>query len=226
VQWFDQDGTCLDAWGQRGAGVGQFEDPAGVAVAGDGTLAVADTWNGRVQVLAPDGDVRVVAQGLYGPRSVLWWPDGRLFIADTGNERILHWRPGMDEAAELVKLDAKPFGLAIAGDRLAVAVPTRSLIALLDPDSGEPRGEVSVPAWPHERETEAYLATLPDGRLLASVEPAGELWLVDVQAGSSARFASGLDGVTGVGVLPDGQVIVALTRNHRLARVGLTVPPG
>jgi sugar lactone lactonase YvrE len=157
---------------------------------------------------------------------VLWWPDGRLFIADTGNERILHWRRGMDEAAELVKLDAKPHGLATAGDRLAVAVPTRSLVALLDPDSGERRGEVSVPAWPSDRETEAYLAALPDGRRLASVEPAGELWLVDVRAGTSARFASGLDGVTGVGVLPDGQVIVALTRSHRLARVGVAIPPG
>jgi hypothetical protein len=81
VRWFDEDGACLDAWGQRGAGVGQFEDPAGVALADDGTLAVADTWNGRVQVLGPAAEPRVVAQGLYGPRAVVWWPDGRLFIA-------------------------------------------------------------------------------------------------------------------------------------------------
>jgi YYY domain-containing protein len=225
VQWYDRHGACLDAWGQRGAGVGQLEDPASVALADDGTLAVADTWNGRVQVLEPRGEVRIAAHGLYGPRGVLWWPDGRLFIADTGNQRVLQWRRGMDEPAELARLDAKPFGLAAAGDRLAVAVPTRSKIVLLDPDSGEPLGEVPVPAWPTERETEAYLAPLGDGRLLASVESAGELWLVDVQASSSARLVSDLDGVTGIGVLPDGQVIVALTRHHRLSRIRVAIPP-
>jgi hypothetical protein len=46
-----------------------------------------------------------------------------------------------------------------------------------------------------------------------------------VEAGSSARLVSGLDGVTGIGVLPDGQVIAALTRDHRLARVRVAVPP-
>ncbi len=225
VQWFDHDGTCLDSWGQRGAAVGQLEDPAGVALAGDGSLAVADTWNGRVQVIEADGEALVVAQGLYGPRGVLWWPDGRLIIADTGNSRLLQWRRGMAEAVPLAGLDAKPFGLAAAGARLAVAVPTRSKIVLLDPDSGEPLGEVQVPAWPPGQEVEAYLAPLPDGRLLASAGLTGELWLIDVQAGSSTRLASGLDGVTGIGVLPDGRVIAALTKDHRLKRVRVEIPP-
>jgi hypothetical protein len=67
------------------------------------------------------------------------------------------------------------WGLAAAGDRLAVALPTRSRIVLLDPDSGEQRGEVAMPAWPAAPETEAYLA--------------------------------------------------ALTRDHRLERVSVTIPP-
>jgi uncharacterized membrane protein len=225
VQWFDRDGTCLDDWGQRGAAVGQLEDPAGVALAGDGTLAIADTWNGRVQVLAPDGEVQVVAQGLYGPRGVLWWHDGRLLIADTGNQRLLQWRRGMAEAVTLTRLDAKPFGLAAVGGKLAVALPTLSRVALLDPDSGAPGGEVRMPAWPADRETEAYLAPLPDGRLLATAGLAGEVWLIDVPAGSSSRLVSGLDGVTGVGVLPEGRVIAALTKDHRLTRVRVEIPP-
>ena len=225
MQWFDRDGACLDRWGARGAGVGQLEDPAGVAVAADGTLAVADTWNGRIQLLSTDGTAAVVASGLYGPRGVLWWRDGRLFIADTGNQRLLQWRRGMAEPTQLVKLDAKPFGLAAAGDRLAVALPTRSRVVLLDPDTGEQRGEVAVPVWPAAPETEACLATLPDGRLVASAGLAGELWLVDPNSGGVTRLASGLDGVTGIAVLPDGRLVAALTRDHRLERLSVTIPP-
>ena len=224
VQWFDRDGVCLDRWGSRGAAVGQFEDAAGVAVAADGALAVADTWNGRVQVLSTDGTVAVVAARLYGPRGVLWWRDGRLFVADTGNRRLLQWRRGMAEAKQLVKLDANPFGLAAAGDRLAVALPTRSRVVLLDPDSGEQRGEIAVPAWPAAPETEAYLAALPDGRLVASAGLSGELWLLDPDSGGATRLATGLDGVTGVAVLPDGRLLAALTRDHRLERVSVTIP--
>jgi DNA-binding beta-propeller fold protein YncE len=36
-------------WGSFGAGDGQFNEPIGVAVDADGTVAVGDTWNGRVQ---------------------------------------------------------------------------------------------------------------------------------------------------------------------------------
>ena len=39
----------LTQWGQEGSGAGQFESPAGVAVASDGSLYVADTGNHRIQ---------------------------------------------------------------------------------------------------------------------------------------------------------------------------------
>jgi sugar lactone lactonase YvrE len=227
VQWFDRDGACLDRWGQRGAGVGQFEDPAGVAVAGDGTLAVADTWNGRVQVLEPGGAALVAVQGLYGPRGVLWWHDDVLFIADTGNQRVLRWSPGDHEPVVVAALAAKPIGLARAGELLAVALPAAGHIALLDPTSGAIRTTLEVPSWRGGKEVEAYLATLPDGRLAASSPEAGRLWLVD--PGGEARpkeLADGLQGASGVGILPDGTVVVSLTWGHRLARVPLAIPPG
>jgi YYY domain-containing protein len=226
VQWFDRDGVCLDRWGERGGGVGQFEDPAGVAVAADGTLAVADTWNGRIQVLGPDDAATIAADGLYGPRGVFWWHDGRLFIADTGNQRVLQWRRGMDEAVTLTEFTAKPVGLARTGDLLAVALPAAGHIALLDPASGATRTTLEVPSWHGGREVEAYLAALPDGRLLASSPEAGKLWLVDPKGQPAPlEFRHGLHGASGVGVLPDGTVVVALTWEHRLARFPLAGAP-
>ena len=47
---FDPNGTLAFAFGSEGSGEGQFSAPEGVAVYHDGTIAVADTGNNRVQV--------------------------------------------------------------------------------------------------------------------------------------------------------------------------------
>jgi sugar lactone lactonase YvrE len=75
--------------------------PSGVAMAPDGTLFVADTTGHRVWAIAPTGDRRVVAGGVYGyrdgpsteallryPTDVAIGPDGTCYVADGGNHRI------------------------------------------------------------------------------------------------------------------------------------------
>jgi len=47
----------VGAWGIRGDGPGQFDDPTGLVVAG-GEVFVADARNGRIQVFGPDGTFR------------------------------------------------------------------------------------------------------------------------------------------------------------------------
>ncbi|MEX0637734.1 MAG: hypothetical protein WD155_03260, partial [Burkholderiales bacterium] len=44
----------VTAWGEKGNGPGQFNDPVGVAVA-DGEVFVSDSRNGRIQVFDFDG---------------------------------------------------------------------------------------------------------------------------------------------------------------------------
>ena len=78
--------------------------PAGIAVAGDGTIYFADTWNQRVRAIAPDGTIRTVAGNgarhyggdggpateayLGNPASVAVDAAGNLYIADPRHSHI------------------------------------------------------------------------------------------------------------------------------------------
>jgi DNA-binding beta-propeller fold protein YncE len=87
----------LAAWGGPGTGPGLFRQPCQVAVRGD-ELLVADTWNGRVQVLDREGRyLRTFAGGVYGPRGIAVAPDGTVYVSDTGNHRVRRFdRAGAD----------------------------------------------------------------------------------------------------------------------------------
>ena len=54
VQRFSAEGEFLGSFGASGGRHGQFDDPQGVAVGGDGVLYVADTGNHRVQAFAAE----------------------------------------------------------------------------------------------------------------------------------------------------------------------------
>jgi DNA-binding beta-propeller fold protein YncE len=104
-------GGCVDpdGSGPLALGDGQFQEPWGVAVAGDGTIFVADTWNGRIQVFDREGNfVRKWGYfnttngtlgdplALFGPRGIAIDSGGYLLVADTGNKRIVQFTPSGD----------------------------------------------------------------------------------------------------------------------------------
>ena len=79
-----------------------FSDPFGVAIADDGTIYVADAGeSNRIRKILPDGSVTTLAGGREGfadgigtsasfntPSALTLGPDGNLYVADTGNNRI------------------------------------------------------------------------------------------------------------------------------------------
>ncbi|HEY0366831.1 MAG TPA: NHL repeat-containing protein, partial [Pyrinomonadaceae bacterium] len=79
-----------------------FSDPFGVAIADDGTVYVADAGeSNRIRKISPDGNVTTLAGGSEGfadgigpsasfntPSALALGPDGNLYVADTGNNRI------------------------------------------------------------------------------------------------------------------------------------------
>ncbi len=116
---FDRDGGSLGGWGGRGSGEFGFRELCGLAIAGD-ALYVADTWNGRVRAYTVDGLLRASAAELYGPRGIAVAPNGRVWVADTGNHRIVSYGPLLDDPRIVGKKGgrpgefASPIGIAVS----------------------------------------------------------------------------------------------------------------
>ena len=107
IEHLTADGKVLQVWGgfgdvSKGAVPGGlFNEPWGVAVAPDGSAVyVTDTWNYRVQKFTPDGKFIKMwgyfGQGekpdaFWGPRGIVVDQKGDVFVADTGNKRIVEF---------------------------------------------------------------------------------------------------------------------------------------
>jgi sugar lactone lactonase YvrE len=103
-----QDGAATVIAGQEnqvGFADGQsarFNGPIGVAVAPDGTIYVADTYNDRIRAIDANGNTRTIAGGdapgyadgdaktarFHTPCGLALRPDGQLIVADSGNNRL------------------------------------------------------------------------------------------------------------------------------------------
>lgn len=162
--------------------------PAGVDVAADGRIFLADRAEGVVHVLSPAGSALGLLGGpgggpgqLRGPSDVALL-DGRAYVADTGNGRIQVF-----DAATLGFLVALPFpgrphGLAAAGDRLYASHDDAPRITVLDPASGT--------ALAHWGPGEAGALALDDPRGLDVDD--GRIYVAD--AGAQAIVVADLDG--------------------------------
>ncbi len=145
--------------GDGPAKAARFNAPIGVAVAPDGTIFVADTYNDRICALAAAGQVRTLAGGnepgfhdgvggeaLFDtPCGLVVARDGALIVADTGNHRIRRvaldgtvttlagtgeW--GMRDGTPLSAAFAEPVALAWRRDgALAIADAASSALRLL-----------------------------------------------------------------------------------------------
>jgi DNA-binding beta-propeller fold protein YncE len=100
VQRLGPDGTVMHAWGKfgfawRGADIGKFDVPWGIATDKEGNLFVSDTSNSRIQKFQHDG-TPVMKWGRDGsfdgaffyPRGIAIDFVGNVYVADEGNHRI------------------------------------------------------------------------------------------------------------------------------------------
>ncbi len=94
VPWAKEPGyVFVAAWGEKGPGPGQFNDPTGVAVAG-GEVFVSDARNGRIQVFDLEGNFkRQFGKAGEGPGELgrpmnLTVHGGELYVPEYFNDRI------------------------------------------------------------------------------------------------------------------------------------------
>jgi DNA-binding beta-propeller fold protein YncE len=144
-------GEGLFAWGAEDGdrGHARLQHPLGVALAPDGALFVADTFNGVLRVWRGAHLWTVPVDGFSEPGGVAVLDDGRVLVADTGNHRIVLvdpigaraeaidvGRPASSDAAGV----AQP--AAVAGTVVQQAGSTLPLSLDLDPgdDALDPAG--------------------------------------------------------------------------------------
>lgn len=81
-----------------------MQHPLGVCALPDGSVLVADTYNGAVRLLSapdPDGNraVSTVATGLAEPSDIVVTPDGGILVVESAAHRLTRLAPGALEAA-------------------------------------------------------------------------------------------------------------------------------
>jgi sugar lactone lactonase YvrE len=131
----------------------QFNGPIGVAVDPRGNIYVADSYNDRIRMITPGGQVSTVAgNGTPGyadgdrntamfdtPSGIVVANDNSLIVADTGNDRLRKVSPDGNVTTLPVTDLSNPIGLAITHDNfLYVTELDHSRVIQIAPD-GSPR---------------------------------------------------------------------------------------
>ncbi|MEV8565184.1 cellulase family glycosylhydrolase [Streptomyces sp. NPDC051322] len=113
--------------GPRGQGPvelkGGLAKPAGLAIAPDGTLLVADSGHDRI-VSVSDGHAKVLGTGglkLDNPTAVATDAAGDVFVADSGHDRVVELRSGHAAKSLLEGHVTDPRGLAVGDGVLYVS---------------------------------------------------------------------------------------------------------
>ena len=175
------------------AAEGEPSEPWGVTVAPTGEVVVADTFGWKVRIFSSDlRPLRAFGEvpsgeppgpfELYGPRDVVVDGEGRLWVTDTGHDRILvyslrgeHLMTIGSEGAALGSFD-EPVGLALGPDgNVYVADMYNARVQVLSPD-GVALREFAVPGWGGvDALDKPYLTVLADGRVAVSLPSRNEV---------------------------------------------------
>lgn len=183
IQVWNQDGTYLRAWGERGSRDGQFDRPSGIGIDGAGHVYVTETGNRRLQIFDPEGRFLAVwnpspedGGPFRNPSDVAIDAAGIVAVTDYDQNLVFRFTPEGDVIDRLGAprggpgFVSKPWGIATdAAGHLFVA--TSQQIHVFDRDGGALGVIDGVAETPDQSMLLLYLTVGPDNLLYVADEP-------------------------------------------------------
>ena len=268
IRLLNADGSLKQVIGERGNGQNQFNEPRGVAIGPDGMIYVADTWNARIVKLSPEGEWvkswgtgtqdfgegrvasvtdgtlagnATVQLGFFGPRVVAVSNDGFVYIADTGNKRIVvtdtegTYVTQWGEVGSLPGQFNEPIGVAVDNDGTVVVGDTWNGRVQVFASAGAGDGTVNITpiqvirisGWQAQTYDDPYVA-IADGRIVASIPSRNSANVSGVDGievlrwGGSGTNNASFNNPSGVAFDREGRVYIVDRGNMRV--LGFALP--
>lgn len=212
IKHFSTTGILLDSWGSfanaadttTSAVGGTFYEPWDVAVAPDGTVYVADTWNHRIQKFTSDGQFISMwgyfatdntPLAYYGPRGITVDAYGNAYFTDTGNKRILIFDKDDAFVAQIGSAGSdygqlnEPVGIALdENNHLYVADTWNSRVQVIVPDL-ELNTSTPITSW----NVEGWYGQSVNNKPFIAVNAQGHVFVTDPEGALILEYSQ--DGV-------------------------------
>jgi sugar lactone lactonase YvrE len=116
---FDRTGKFIEAWGKKGSGPGEYDQPHALALDSRGRIFVGDRSNDRIQILDQTGKVLDIWYQFSRPSGIFIDRNDNIYVADSESGSV-----SRDANRQLTRTDWKR-GIRIGSARDATAPPQR-----------------------------------------------------------------------------------------------------
>ena len=224
IRIFAASGGSLGGWGGLGTGDYAMKDPMGIAIRGD-NVYVADTYRTGVELFSTAGQWKSkVHSDLYAPHGVAVGRDGKVWIADSGNDRLVVCDADLSGPRSIGKGGSGPSefsgptAVAVSpSGKIYVADTGNRRVQILDA-SGRFESRFPFPGWASR--TDPYLEVDQDESVYATDSAASAVVQLDARGKELRRWTKD-DAGRSFG-WPTG---LALDRRNRTLVVVNTTPP-